>query len=86
MISLAGVAGLQGWQWLFLVEGVPTIFLGAVTWAILPDHPSDAHWLTDGLPSILKAAGQTNLLAIDLLSAIPYAAAIVSMYWLLPHD
>ena len=35
--------GLSGWQWLFLMEGLPAILLGIVVWIYLPDHPHDAH-------------------------------------------
>jgi ACS family tartrate transporter-like MFS transporter len=37
--------GLQGWQWLFVVEGLPSIVLGAVVLMLLPDSPSRAGWL-----------------------------------------
>jgi len=39
--------GLAGWQWLFIVEGIPSVLLGFVVLARLPDGPSDARWLTD---------------------------------------
>jgi len=39
--------GLAGWQWLFLLEGIPTIVFGVVTWFVLVDRPADARWLTD---------------------------------------
>ncbi len=39
------VWGLAGWQWLFLVEGIPAIVLGFVTWWFLTDRPQDARWL-----------------------------------------
>lgn len=38
--------GLAGWQWVFLLEGVPTIVLGFVTLFYLTDRPEQAHWLT----------------------------------------
>jgi MFS transporter, ACS family, tartrate transporter len=38
--------GLRGWQWLFLVEGVPSVLLGIAVLAYLPDGPSSARWLT----------------------------------------
>jgi len=38
--------GLRGWQWLFLVEGAPAIFLGVATWFILTDTPQSATWLS----------------------------------------
>ena len=39
--------GLSGWQWLFLMEGLPAILLGVVVWIYLTDRPQDAHWMTD---------------------------------------
>lgn len=45
LLRMHGVAGLAGWQWLFLVEGVPAIVLGLTTFFYLPDRPSDARWL-----------------------------------------
>jgi ACS family tartrate transporter-like MFS transporter len=37
--------GLAGWQWLFLLEGMPAVILGFVTWRFLTDRPEDASWL-----------------------------------------
>src|SRR5215469_6665692 len=39
--------GLSGWQWLFLMEGIPAILLGAVVWIYLTDRVQEAHWLED---------------------------------------
>ena len=47
LLSLRGVAGLDGWQWLFLIEGVPAIVLGGVALWYLTDGPAHAHWLAD---------------------------------------
>lgn len=44
--SLNQVGGLWGWQWVFLLEGVPAIVLGLVTLRLLPDTPEHARWLT----------------------------------------
>jgi len=46
--ALLGVhaANLAGWQWLFLIEGLPAILLGGVVLAYLPDRPEIAPWLT----------------------------------------
>ncbi|MCA1595409.1 MAG: MFS transporter, partial [Chloroflexi bacterium] len=46
LLTLHGMGGLQGWQWLFLVEGIPSIILGIVVLLYLTDRPEDAHWLT----------------------------------------
>jgi MFS family permease len=41
-----GVLGLDGWRFMFLVEGIPAILLAVVTWFYLTDRPSQARWLT----------------------------------------
>lgn len=46
LLNLQGRLGLAGWQWLFLVEALPAIALGVVVFALLPDGPGDAHWLS----------------------------------------
>jgi MFS transporter, ACS family, tartrate transporter len=40
-----GIGGLQGWQWMFILEGVPTMILGLVFLAALTDRPAKARWL-----------------------------------------
>ena len=45
LLELDGVAGLDGWQWLFLVEGLPSVALGIVTLRYLDERPADADWL-----------------------------------------
>ncbi|WP_342726308.1 MFS transporter [Bradyrhizobium sp. B097] len=42
-----GVMGLQGWRWMFLLEGVPAVFLGVVAYFYLTDKPKDATWLDE---------------------------------------
>ncbi|MFM8291626.1 MAG: MFS transporter [Planctomycetia bacterium] len=44
--SMEGVAGLAGWQWLFVVEGIPSVLLGFSVLFFLPDGPQDASWLS----------------------------------------
>jgi MFS transporter, ACS family, tartrate transporter len=46
LLNLQGVYGLRGWQWLFLVEGLPAVILSGVFWKLLPETPDDARWLT----------------------------------------
>jgi len=47
--SLLGLhgGGLSGWQWMFLIEGLPAILFGAAVFWTLADHPHDAKWLRD---------------------------------------
>src|SRR4051812_35286387 len=47
LLSLDGFGGLAGWQWLFVVEGVPAVVLGLVVLRALPEQPSEAGWLTE---------------------------------------
>jgi ACS family tartrate transporter-like MFS transporter len=47
LLSLGGAAGLGGWQWLFLVEGLPAVVLGVVAFFYLDDGPERASWLPD---------------------------------------
>ena len=45
LLEMNGIAGLTGWQWLFLVEGVPAVVLGFVVLGYLTDSPDTAEWL-----------------------------------------
>lgn len=47
LLKLEGAGGLHGWQWLFLVEGVPTFLMGISVLFVLRDKPDDAPWLSD---------------------------------------
>ncbi|MEK6422721.1 MAG: MFS transporter [Burkholderia gladioli] len=127
--SFHGANGWAGWQWLFLIEGIPSIIVGVLVLIWLEDRIAGASWLTDQekallsrnveaeealkddapigrvlasprvwlmaliyfsfvmglygvgfwLPTIIKSTGVTDSFAIGLLSAIPYAAAVVGM-------
>jgi MFS transporter, ACS family, tartrate transporter len=46
LLGLDGAMGLKGWQWLFILEGIPSVLLGLVTWFYLTDKPEKASWLT----------------------------------------
>ena len=47
ILGLDGTLGLKGWQWLFLLEGLPSAILGLVVYAYLDDSPQQARWLDD---------------------------------------
>jgi MFS family permease len=47
MSRLDGALGLAGWQWCFLLEGVPVLVLGAIAYICLVDKPHDANWLNE---------------------------------------
>lgn len=123
------IGGLAGWQWLFIVEGLPAVGLGFITLLYLPTSPQKATWLSADekrhlmeliaservdlreekltrivtsfrvwalagiwgcyavsffgfvfwLPTIIKSAGVTDPFQIGLVSAIPWAVALVAM-------
>ena len=47
LLALNGWLGLHGWQWLLVVEGLPSLLLALVLIAALPDRPATARWLSD---------------------------------------
>ncbi len=129
MDGLSGALGLAGWQWLFLVEGVPSILVGIWVWFYLDSNIAQAKWLKTEekalllrnleaeerhkhqvrvldafksgrvyalcaidftlmiglygisfwLPSIVTAMGVKGYLDVGLITAIPYAVAVVGM-------
>jgi MFS transporter, ACS family, tartrate transporter len=46
LLSLNGVHGLAGWQWLFLIEALPTLLLALLVYGFLADRPDSATWLS----------------------------------------
>jgi MFS transporter, ACS family, tartrate transporter len=47
LLQLDGIKGLAGWQWLFLIEGIPAVLVGILVLCVLPDGPRKARWLSD---------------------------------------
>ena len=47
LLGLDGLGNLQGWQWLFLVQGLPAVFVGLLVLRFLPDAPATVAWLTE---------------------------------------
>jgi MFS transporter, ACS family, tartrate transporter len=45
ILGMSGVGGLDGWQWLFIIEAAPAIVLAFITYFYLTDLPADAQWL-----------------------------------------
>jgi ACS family tartrate transporter-like MFS transporter len=52
---LKSAGGLAGWQWLFLLEGLPSVVLGIVVWFYLDDAPEKARWLASDEQTWLTA-------------------------------
>ncbi len=47
MQNLDQAWGLSGWQWIFLLESIPSLILGVCIYLLLTDRPAEAHWLGD---------------------------------------
>jgi MFS transporter, ACS family, tartrate transporter len=47
LLGLDGIAGLAGWQWVFLIEAIPSIILAFFVWHHLTDRPESADWLPE---------------------------------------
>ncbi|WP_341316363.1 MFS transporter [Paraburkholderia sp. IMGN_8] len=88
MSGMEGLGGMHGWQWLFLVEGLPTVLLGLLLYRMLPDKPGRAPWLNDAekvlVQSVLDSdhrgaakAGHHGRLAAALADPKTYVLAFV---------
>ena len=55
LFHMDGLLHLAGWQWLFLVEGLPPVLLSVIFLKFLPDSPKTAKWLTEGERSWIEA-------------------------------
>ncbi|WP_244851590.1 MFS transporter [Caballeronia sp. SL2Y3] len=131
MATFRDVSGWSNWQWLFLLEAIPSAVLGIVTPACLPNDIRAAKWLTEDekrvleahiqrddagkthgplagvradlriwkmapicfccmvglygisfcLPTLVKATGAESALEVGMLTAVPYACAVASMFF-----
>jgi len=133
--TFTGASGFAGWQWLFFLEGIPSILVGIAAFFVLTDGIDKAKWLTTEertmlseqiredrmhhaeqsirqvftngrvwlltgiyfclicgfytvgfwLPTLISSTGVTDPLMIGLLTAIPYGAAMLTM-WLVSRN
>ena len=54
MDRMSGVHGWFGWQWMFVIEAIPTVLVGLVVLAVLKDSVQDANWLTQDEKNLVK--------------------------------
>jgi sugar phosphate permease len=84
LLSLDGRSGLAGWQWLFLVEGIPSILFGIACIWYLTDNPSKAHWLTAEQRDWLMKRMEQDVTASRTAHAMPALHALRKpVIWLL---
>jgi ACS family tartrate transporter-like MFS transporter len=82
--SMQGVAGLAGWQWLFILEGIPSVVLGASVLLLLPDGPRDAAWLSADERAWLEAErAREDTRRIEAGGADTLAALADARVWIL---
>jgi D-galactonate transporter len=83
-----GINGLSGWQWMFVLEGLPSVVLGVVVIFLLKDRIADAHWLSEEEKALLirniaaEDAGKEdhNVLAVMGSGRVWLCAAIYFSY------
>ena len=72
MHSFGGLYGLKSWQWLFLLEGIPSVALGFAAFFLLQDRPEDATWLTSAEKRVIAE----DLAAEQTAKARPHGPAL----------
>jgi MFS family permease len=84
MKYMDAVAGLHGWQWLFLLEGIPSVVLGFVVIKWLDDRVEDAKWLDPREKAILAArleqeprSGSTHAFGVALRQPSTYVFSVI---------
>jgi ACS family tartrate transporter-like MFS transporter len=91
LLEMHGFLGFAGWQWLFVIEGLPAIILGILALKVLTDEPSHAAWLTDEEKTALtgalaREAKETEAVGYaDLRTALtrPRVLALGGLYFLM---
>ena len=76
--------GLNGWKWMFILEGVPAVILGFVTLWCMTDRPRHAKWLTQGERDFLEGALEAEAKAKEGVNKISVWQALrLRDVWLL---
>jgi len=84
ILELHGFKGLEGWQWLFLLEGIPAVIMGVLVIIFLPDRPQKAKWLSPAEKSYVQSRlDEEALLAKDRAHFRLKDAFLSGRIWLL---
>ena len=90
LLELNGWLGVAGWQWVFLVEGVPAVALALACPFVLSDRPSEARWLDPDARAWLQGtldaeagAARARHLSFARAIATPTILILTAMYFLL---
>lgn len=85
LLNLDGRHGLSGWQWLFLIEGLPAVLMGLAFFTLLPDTPAQAAWLTPEERAALEASARHSEIEGETMLGFIAALAVLRDFrvWLL---
>src|SRR3979409_2372117 len=78
LLGLDGLMGLKGWQWLLIIEGIPSVLLGLVTWFYLTDRPAKADWLTPAQKAWLSSRLESEIAAKQAAQHLTLGQALSS--------
>jgi D-galactonate transporter len=78
LLGLDGLLGLKGWQWLFIIEGIPSVVLGIITWFYLTDRPEKADWLTPAQKAWLSSKLESEIAAKQAAQHLSLGQALAS--------
>ena len=84
LLELDGLLGLKGWQWLFVLEGIPTVLLGIICFFFLTDRPKDARWLTERAAELASRSNGCG--GAEEEADRPHLALAAGAKQILPHD
>jgi MFS family permease len=79
LLDLEGVAYLKGWQWLFIIEGGPSILMGIAAWFFLTDKPDNASWLAPEQKEWLRRRLESERVAKEAVRQLTPMRALVSV-------
>jgi sugar phosphate permease len=81
LFGLDGVAGLAGWQWIFVAEGIPSVLLGVIVLLYLTERPAAAQWLTAEERASLGARIRAEADAIGARGETLHGALLHPIVW-----
>lgn len=98
LLELEGLGGLHGWQWMFIIEGLPACVLAFVVLKMLPDGPAQATWLSTAEKQYIatrlaakdpaehadlwRALTDVRVIALGLVFFADQSAASGSRFWM----
>ena len=98
LLELDGAGGLHGWQWMFILEGLPACLLAFVVLKKLPDGPAKAPWLSPAEkqfiaarlaardptehPNLWRALSDKRVIVLGLIFFADQSAASGSRFWM----